>query len=116
MPKPLRFTCRVALAIAVAASTLACNIDVERRTIVTRDQFGERWPLEVNSAVVECSRDGAVAVLKVGTKRYALNDKARERGLPDAREVSRIVLIHSGRPEGGTAFADTDVLGALCRS
>ena len=117
MPKHLRFALRVALAIAVGVgSTLACNIGVERRIIVTRDQFGERWPLAVNSAVVECSRDGSVAVLKVGTKRYALNDKARERGLPDAREVSRIVLIHSGRPEGGTAFADTDVLGALCRS
>ena len=116
VPKPLRFTFRVALAIAVAASTLACNIDVERRTIVTRDQFGERWPLAVNSAVVECSRDGSVAVLKVGTKRYALNDKARERGLPDASEVSRIVPILSGRPVSGTAFADTDELGTVCRS
>jgi hypothetical protein len=105
----------IAIVIAVG-SCLACNLDLERRRIVTRDQFGERWPLAMNSAVVECSRDGSIAVLKVGRKRYALNDKARERGLPDAREVSRIVPVHTGRPERGTAFANTDELGALCRS
>ena len=98
--------------LAVAAG---CTPEGTREVVVTRDQLGTAWTLQVNSATVVCS-EAEGAVLKVGTKRYALNDKARERGLPDAREVSRIVLIHSGRPEGGTAFADTDVLGALCRS
>ena len=54
VPKPLRYM--VAIAVAIV-STLACNLDIERRTIVTRDQFGERWPLAMNSAIVECSRD-----------------------------------------------------------
>jgi hypothetical protein len=105
-------------ALAIAASIgflLACNIDVESRTIVTRDQFGERWPLQMNSAVVECSRGGSVAVLKVGSTRYALNDGARKRGLPDAREVSRDLTTHRGRTGSEAEIAHPDELGKLCR-
>ena len=56
--------------------------------IVTRDQFGEEWPLAVNSAVVVCADDGAAPLLKVGVRRYALNEAARARGYPDAAEVA----------------------------
>ena len=60
----------------------------DREVVVTREQFGERWPLEVNSAVVVCQTGDAGAVLKLGPKRYALDESARARGLPDAEEVA----------------------------
>lgn len=75
----------LALVLALAASA-GCS-PAEREVVVTRDQFGERWPLEVNSAVVVCAGDEAGAVLKVGMQRYALDEAARARGFPDVREV-----------------------------
>ena len=56
--------------------------------IVTRDQFGDEWPLAVNSAVVVCADDGAAPLLKLGVRRYALNEAARARGYPDAAEIA----------------------------
>ncbi len=117
MLKQLPRAIRSIVAIAVTiGSTLACGIDIERRTIVTRDQFGDQWPLAINSAVVECSRDGSVAILKVGSKRYALNDRARALGFPDARELSPVVPSQRRRSESGTSVVDTDELGTICRS
>jgi hypothetical protein len=69
--------------------------------IVTRAQFGEDWPLTLNSAVVVCADEGATPLLKVGVKRYALNEAARARGYPEATEFAR-------------DSADLTVLGSVC--
>jgi len=71
----------------------------EKEVVVTRDQFGESWPLEVNSARVVCARGGDLALLKLGTQRYALSPSARDAGYPDA---------------GGVASANTEPLRAVC--
>jgi len=69
--------------------------------IVTRDQFGDDWPLSVNSAVVVCEEQGTAPVLKVGVKRYALNAAARARGYPDVSEIVETT-------------ADPERLGSVC--
>lgn len=71
--------------------------------IVTREEFGDEWPLAVNSAVVVCAEGGSAAVLKMGVRRYALNDAARGLGHPDASEVAA--------PQ-----TDPSVLSAVCTS
>ena len=88
----------------------------EREVVVTREQFGEAWPLAVNSARIECSEDGSVAVLRLGSSRYALNEAARARGHADALEVAREVPVDSTRPELGSFPADMSPLRGVCEA
>ena len=93
---------------ALASSTLGCW-QSSREVVVTREQVGRAWPLVVNSAVVICSEaDGTV--LKLGSRRYALDPAARAKGLPDAAEVARQVP-DSAR---GTRPADLEPLRDAC--
>lgn len=69
--------------------------------VVTREQFGEEWPLEVNSATVQCAHDGEVALLRLGGRRFALNEAARREGFEDPGDVLR-------------AGADVSPLGRVC--
>ena len=71
---------------ALVGLTLACAPGPDDEIVVTRDQLGSDWPLQVNSARISCSDDGAV--LRLGQKRYALDAAALASGLPDAREVA----------------------------
>ena len=87
----------IASSILIAAGVGCSDAEV----VVTRRQFGAEWPLEVNSASVICAEDGDVAILRLGAKRYALNEAARSRGHPGPEEVLR---------EG----ADPAALGAIC--
>jgi len=89
---------RLLLMVSVLTFASACG---DPEVIVTRDQFGEDWPLTLNSAVVVCADEGATPLLKVGVKRYALNEAARARGYPEATEVAR-------------ESADITVLGSVC--
>ena len=73
---------------ALACAALGCPGGGDSEVIVTREHFGDAWPLEVGSARVECSEAGGT-VLRLGTQRYALDDAARAQGLPDASEVAR---------------------------
>jgi hypothetical protein len=86
----------------------------EREVVVTRDQFGDSWPLEVNSARVLCPSSGDAALLKLGPQRYALTESAREAGYPDAQEVARAIPVAPGQPEFGSWPADISVLGNAC--
>ena len=71
---------------AACCLALACAPRGEREIVVTRDQLGNQWPLQVNSAMLSCSDEGAV--LRLGRKRYALDETALAHGLPDAREIA----------------------------
>jgi hypothetical protein len=90
---------KLLLVISVLACASGCS---DPEVIVTRDQFGDDWPLTLNSAVVVCADEGATPLLKVGVKRYALNEAARARGYPEATELAR-------------ESADPTVLGSVCR-
>lgn len=103
------------LFIALAALALAapgCG-GAEREVVLTREQLGEDWPLQVNSATVLCSEEGG-AVVKVGPSRYALDEAAAARGLPPAREIVRDIPVDPQRPEIGAWPADTEPLRAAC--
>ena len=89
---------RAPISATLATVLLGCAAG-EREVVVTREQLGESWPLEVNSAKVVCARGGELALLKLGTRRYALNPSARDAGYPDA---------------GGVTSSDTEPLRAVC--
>lgn len=48
---------------------------------VSREEYGERWPLNVNDARLGCDQ-GDIAYIAVGDRKYALNVRALETGLP----------------------------------
>lgn len=95
---------------AVAAALLACS---DPEVVVTRDQFGEAWPLAVNSARVVCG-EGRGARLELGVETYALDEASRAAGYPDAREVARQIPVDPSRPEIGSWPADIEPLRAVC--
>ena len=99
------------LAIATAA-TLACGAG-GREVVVTRAQLGDSWPLAVNSATVVCGGDAGVE-LKLGPRRYALDEVTLARGLPDAMEVAAEIPVDRKRPEIGTWPGDVKVLRGAC--
>ncbi len=98
---------------ACALLGLACALEAEREVVLTRDQLGPDWPLQVNSATVLCSDEGG-AVLKVGTRRYALDEDASSRGYPPAREIAIELPVDPMHPEIGSWPADTEPLRAAC--
>jgi hypothetical protein len=105
----------LASALALASlATLACG-PAEREVVVTREMFGDAWPLAVNSALVLCSEEGG-AVLKVGRERYALDEVALERGHRPAREVAAEKPVDPGNPAIGTWPADIGPLREVCAS
>jgi hypothetical protein len=76
----------LALLLFFALGGAACS---DREVVVTRDQYGGAWPLHVNSARVVCPSDGAGgALLKLGTKTYALDPLAESQGHPPAGRVA----------------------------
>lgn len=96
---------------AICSLVLACGSQGTREVVVTRDQLGSEWPLQVNSARLTCSDEGTV--LRLGQKRYALDPAARAQGLPDAAEIA------ARRPDprdpgGATLPADLAPLRDAC--
>jgi hypothetical protein len=49
--------------------------------LVTREQFGEKWPLTVDRAYVGCVI-GRLALIKINGKTYGLTGAARAQGYP----------------------------------
>jgi len=94
---------RLPLLAALGMLAAACSPVHDRQVVVTREQFGGDWPLAVNSAEVVCSDADGMALLKLGTKLYALDAAARERGYPDSAELRR-----------PGASADPATLRAVC--
>ncbi len=54
---------------------------------VTKQELGDKWPLTVDSAKLECRNSAAIA--HVNGKTYALNGFAEQKGYPDIRPVRR---------------------------
>lgn len=48
---------------------------------VSREEYGERWPLNVDEARLGCNQ-GDIAYIVVEDRKYALNARALESGLP----------------------------------
>lgn len=96
---------------AACCLALACSPGPEREIVVTRDQIGSDWPLQVSSARVSCDESGAV--LRIGQKRYALDEAALASGLPDAREVA-VQRPHPDDPAHTSVPADLAPLRAAC--
>lgn len=101
----------VALALSTAAA-VACG-PRSHEVVVTRDQVGDAWPLEVNSATVICGGASGTE-LKLGPERYALDDAALARGLPDAKQVAAEIPVDRTRPEIGTWPGNVSVLRSAC--
>ena len=58
--------------------------DTSQRT-VTKEQYGDKWPLIVNSGLLKCDR-GAIVFIHNGIK-YAVNGIAMGRGYPDIEPI-----------------------------
>ncbi len=60
---------------------------------VTKQELGDKWPLTVDSAKLECrnsvSPGMGAAIAHVNGKTYALNGLAKQKGYPDIRPVWR---------------------------
>jgi hypothetical protein len=80
---------------ALVLAAAGCGADPE--VVVTREQFGDDWPLAVNSAVVVCRDRGEAALLRLGVEEFALTDAARAQGYRDAREIP-VARGHGGPP------------------
>ena len=97
--------------IAAGCLVLACVPAGDEEIAVTREQLGDEWPLQVNSALVSCGASGVV--LRLGAKRYALDERALASGLPDAREVVAM-RPNPDDPDHSQAPADLAPLRAAC--
>ena len=52
--------------------------DLITQSIITKEQFGERWPLSVNAGIVKCLAIGnGSVVFEVDGKTYAVNGTAK---------------------------------------
>ena len=96
---------------AICCLALACTPQGAEEIVVTRDQLGAQWPLQVNSARLSCSDEGVV--LRLGQKRYALDTVALAQGLPDAREIA-VRRPQPGAPDGASVPADLAPLLDAC--
>ncbi len=96
--------------VGITMLALACGTRGGEEIIVTRDHFGSEWPLQVNSARLEC---GDAAVLRIGQKRYALDEAGLASGLPDAREVAAR-RPHPDDPAHASRAADLAPLREAC--
>ena len=85
-----------------------------REVVVTRDQFGEAWPLEVNSAKIVCDDDSEAAYLRLGRRLYGLNAAAVANGAAAASEVVRQIPVDPKRPQVGSSPADPAPLAEAC--
>ena len=102
------------LVIAVLAGVwLGCQPG-SHEVVVTREQFGEAWPLEVNSAKVVCSQGAEVVYVRLGRKLYGLNEAAEAEGYPSITEVVRQIPVDPRRPQIGSWPADPAPLAAVC--
>ena len=79
---------------AICCLALACTPQGAEEIVVTRDQLGAQWPLQVNSARLSCSDEGVV--LRLGQKRYALDTVALAQGREqsDRAEASTTTAKH----------------------
>jgi hypothetical protein len=66
----------VVLVLLAACAPQATPTPTPRGRLVTRAEFGERWPFTVESGVLDCIGVGE-AVFRVGNVTYAINGTAR---------------------------------------
>jgi hypothetical protein len=99
----MRRPSRVWLGVLGLGAAVAAGCGGDHEVVVTREQFGDAWPLGVNSAVVVCRDGGDAALLRLGVEEFALTEAARAQGYRDAREIP-----------GSEVRADLEPLRAVC--
>lgn len=65
----------------------ACGDAVDEQT-VTKEEYGDRWPLKADKAVLHCDQPD-VAYIDVAGKWYALNGGGLREGLPRTDEIRK---------------------------
>jgi len=83
-----------------------------REVVVTREQFGDEWPLQVNSAKVVCPTAGNATYVRIGRKLYGVNAEATD--APPVTEVVRQIPVDPREPAIGAWPADPTPLLAAC--
>jgi hypothetical protein len=73
---------------------VGCSTDV----FVSREMFGDAWPLTVTSGVLDCQNNGPrkLVTIDVDGIMYALNGSAKSFGFPDVTTIRRRVTIEAG--------------------
>ena len=94
--------------VALVAPALGCQPS-GHEVVVTRDQLGEAWPLQVNSAKVLCSGDATY--VRVGRRLYGVSPEA---DAPPVSEIARQIPVDPRQPELGAWPADTAPLLEVC--
>ncbi|BAC88181.1 YebY family protein [Gloeobacter violaceus] len=94
-------------ALAAALSLAACGApkyQPNNRTLpVSKAEYGERWPLAVQSGALDCPLPGAV-VLKADGKTYALNGTAES-----TAKYQLVDGILTANPSGGKVDSQTKI-------
>ncbi len=74
---------------AIVVALAACDSTPAVKGLEVREaNYGERWPLNVPSAILDCDPPSA-AYVQVADKRYALNGKALTAGYPRPDEIRK---------------------------
>lgn len=79
---------RPRLAVVLLALALALTSCFERGVKVSRAEYGDDWPLTVESGRLRC-RPPWVITFHTGDEAYAVNGMARSRGYRDIRPIWR---------------------------
>lgn len=105
-----RMQSRLALLLVVLLAGLAaCTPDKGFKTHdISREDYGDRWPLTVDTAVLACEPGGVPTVTVDGTS-YGL-DRADEQRIPPAFRLERILADES---DGGRRDATVLLQDAL---
>ncbi|MBN3005599.1 DUF2511 domain-containing protein [Chromobacterium alkanivorans] len=75
-------------AVAALVGLLAGCGEPADQVTVTKAEYGERWPLKTDKAVLHCDQPD-VAYVDVGGKWYALNGGGLRQGLPRTDEIRK---------------------------
>jgi len=63
--------------------------DASHRVRVTESEYGDKWPLTVDSGEIECIDDYFIVFHVTNGKTYALNGAATSRGFPEIDPIWR---------------------------
>lgn len=80
--------------VAILATTIlaaSCG-DASDELTVTKEEYGDRWPIKADKAVLHCDSPD-IAYIDVAGKWYALNGGALRQNLPRADEIRKDVNI-----------------------
>jgi hypothetical protein len=92
---------------------MSCSDTAAEGKRVTRQDYGERWPLTIDEGILQCVRNGVF--LKVGSQVYAINGTAkgisRQLGYPPIEEIVAVdMAAKKDLLRAGVDEADANIL------